>query len=407
VSLIPRAPRHAHQESTARAAWLCGALALATAVLSGLGCGGLPPTGDGDEPRGAVVVMVFEEGTNNPLPVAATVIVGGVRGTLNPSDEQLVLRDVPLGISTPPTQPMTVSAPGYVTSAQLVQLNITTATWLSATLMPADTGTTGTVSGTVTDAVSGEAVVNAFLQFQPAGDEQAERVGGYTDSDGRFIIGGIPAGAHVVTAQAQGYLGATQEVIIIADDAGSNPDLTIQLVSGSTTVTVTGRVVDVLTRQPIPGATVTIGESEPAITDAGGSFSVAEVLVGERTIEVTAEDYDTYTATLNVMPGIADVIIELLTRAEEPPSLPYTLGGTVTLIGPLDSSGATVTATRLDTAAVLGTAVTSASGRYTMFVPPGRYRVVVRYQSREISREVEIPGGGQIVDGVDFTLTIE
>ncbi len=66
-----------------------------------------------------------------------------------------------------------------------------------------------------------------------------------------------------------------------------------------------------------------------------------------------------------------------------------------------------MTATALATGQVLDTAVTSASGRYTLFVPPGRYRVTVRYQGREISREVEVPPGGQIVDDVDFILTIQ
>ncbi len=407
VRTIRKRACRGHEGRALRVACVCAGIAAAAGLLGMLGCGGLPPTNGGDEPRGAVVVMVFEEGTNIPLPVAATVIVGGVRGSLNPSDEQLVLRDVPLGTSTPPTQPMTVSAPGYVTSAQLAQLNITTATWLSVNLTPADTATTGSISGSVTDLTSGEPVVNAFLQFRPAGDEEAEAVGGYTDSDGNVTVRGIPAGDHVLTVQAEEYLAFTQNVSIVADDTGTNPDVAVQLIAGDTTVTVAGRVVYVLSREPIAAATVTIGDANPVTTDVDGAFAVAEVLVGDRTIEVTAEDYETYQATLNVLPGIADVLIELFERAEEPPAGPYTLAGTVNLIGPPDSSGAAVTATALATGQVLDTAVTSASGRYTLFVPPGRYRVTVRYQGREISREVEVPPGGQIVDDVDFILTIQ
>ncbi|MGC9318725.1 MAG: hypothetical protein ACP5KN_11910, partial [Armatimonadota bacterium] len=147
----------------ATAALLSGVVA---AVALACGCGGLPPMEEGEE-QGAVVVMVVEEETNEPLEVPATVIVGGVRGTLKPSDQQLVLRDVPLGTGTPPTQPMTITAEGYVTRTQQVQLNITTATWVTATVQAADTATTGTVSGTVTDVESAEPVVNAFVQFRP------------------------------------------------------------------------------------------------------------------------------------------------------------------------------------------------------------------------------------------------
>lgn len=384
------------------------ALILSTCtVLAGLvGCGGLPPAGD-EAQGGTVVVTVVEEETSAPLPVPATVIVGGIRGELRPTDEQLILRDVPIGTGTPPTQPATVTADGYVTKTQLVQMQVTTATWITVGLVKADPEETGSVAGTVRDADSSEPVVNAFVRFTPPGEDE-DGVGGYTDVEGRFLIGGIPAGRRDVIVQAEGYLArAATSIVIIADAEGENPDLGFELVAGSTTVTVTGVVVDVLTRRPIEGAQVTIGDADPAQTGADGRFRATNVLVGDRTVTVSAAGYDDLTTVVRVLPGMGDITLELLTAATDPPGGPFTLAGKVTLNGAPDNAGAAVTAVSLDSGQVADQDETDASGRYELFVPPGRYEVRVTFGERQISREVTVPQGGVIVDGINFVVTVQ
>ena len=383
-------------------AWLAAACALLVVVL---GCGGLPPVSD-TEDAGAVVVLVFEADTNAALQVPAQVTVGGVRGVLDPEDQQLVLRSVPLGTGTPPTQPMTVSAAGYQTYVQQVQLNITTATWVQVNIQPADTATTGTVSGTVTNEISGEPVTSAYVQFTPPGQGEPV-VAGYTDNTGAFTVGGIPAGARDVSVQAAGYLPFEDSVTVRADDAGTNAALDVTLIGGDTALPVTGVVVDVLTREPIAGAEVTVGDHEPVTTGADGRFEVPDVLVGEQQITVTAAAYDDYDVLITVLPGMGDLTIEMFERAQEPPTGPYTIAGTVTLNGPPDSSGATVSAVDLTTAEVRDEQVTGASGRYGLFVPPGRYEVTVVFGTRRLSREITVPPGGVAIDGIDFVLTVQ
>lgn len=382
-------------------AWLAALLPL---LLVAWGCGGLPPQGE-QQTAGSVVVLVFEAETNAQIRVPVTVIVGGVRGVLNVGDQQVVLRNVPVGTGTPPTQPMTVTARGYVTLVQQVQLNVTTATWVQADLTPADTATTGTIAGAVTDEESGNPIRNAFVQFTPPGAAEPI-VGGYTDAQGAFVIGGIPSGNRDVTVQAAGYLPFTTSRRIVADSAGSNADLNVTLVSGSTTITVIGTVVDVLTRQPIAGAQVTIGDSDPVTADAGGRFRIEDVHVGDQTVRAQAPGYDPYEATLTVLPGLGEVFIEMFERAQEPPGGPYTIGGTVVLSGAPDNAGATVRAVNLATSAVADEEVTTASGRYGLFVPPGRYEVVVTFGDRQLSQEVTVPAGGVVVDGINFLLTV-
>lgn len=380
-------------------------LAAAGALLPG--CGGLPPENGNQEGAGAVVVLVVEQGTGNPLPVPATVIVGGVRGVLNPTDQQLVLRDVPAGTGTPPTQPLTVTAPGYVTHAEPVLINVTTATWVQVELVRADTSVTGTIAGVVRALGTGAGVANAFLQFTPEGQPDAEPVAGFTDNEGRFIIGGIPMGANQLVVHAAGYLEHTERVIIIADDDGTTPDLEVTLIGGDTQVEVRGQVLDVLTRLPIEGATVTIGDLPPAVTGSDGRFAIPGVLVGDHQFEVTHPDYDPYRVTITVMPGMTNLVVELFERAQQPPPGPYTITGTVVITGAADNSGALVTATPIGQTAPMATYTTGPSGEYGLFVPPGRYQVTVSYQGRQISREVTVPLGGVVVTGINFAIAAD
>lgn len=377
-------------------------------ILLGLiGCGGLPPTEDGAQ-GGTVVVLAVDQETSGPLQVPVTVIVGGVRGELRPADEQLVLSNVPIGTGTPPTQPLTATAEGFVTATTQVQMQVTTATWVTVQLAKADPETTGRVTGTVKEAESGDPVVNAFVNFTPPDDDEAEGVGGYTDAEGNFIIGGIPEGRRRVTVQAEGFLPFNPTTVtIVADADGENQPLSFELVAGDTSVPVTGVVADVLTRLPIEGATVTIGDSAPVQSDADGRFRATDVLVGDRTFTVTAQGYEDFSRVIRVLPGMGDVTLELIEAATDPPTSPFTISGTVTLSGAEDNAGATVTAISLDTGTPMAEDETDAAGRYELFVPPGRYELRVAFGDRQITREVTVPEGGVIVDGVNFVLTVQ
>ncbi|MFW6437615.1 MAG: carboxypeptidase regulatory-like domain-containing protein [Armatimonadota bacterium] len=386
----------------------CPALAVAVcAVLIGLtGCGGLPPADD-DAGGGTVVVLVVDEETSAPLEVPATVIAGGVRGVLDPAEEQLVLQNVPIGSGTPPTQPLTATAEGFVTRTQEVQMQVTAATWVTVALTETDRGVTGTVAGTVREAGSGDPVVNAFIRFSAPGTDDDSGVGGYTDSEGRFVIGGIPEGERRVIVEAEDFLPRTPTTVdIVADADGENEDLQFELVAGDTNVSVRGTVVEVLTRLPVEGATVTFGEGAPLETDADGRFRATDVPVGDQTVTVTAEGYDDLTTVIRVLPGMSDVTFEIFEAAGDPPVGPSTIIGTVTLSGAPDNAGATVTAVSLDTESAVAEDETDAAGQFGLFVPPGRYDIRVSFEGRQISREVTVPEGGVIVDGINFVLSV-
>ncbi len=381
-----------------------GPAVAAFVVISG--CGSVGP-GQGTQPATAtVIVECVTEGTNNLLEVPADIVVGGVRGQTDMAEGWVILEDVPLGEEDPPQQPLTATAPGYVTHSEMLTLNEWSYTAVSVPMAAADPQQTGTVSGTVTDNSTAEPVVNALISFLEVGADESEAIEGFTDADGLYVMGGIPATDIQATCQAAGYLESIRTLTITAGTDDSNSPLDFQLISGSTAITVNGEVLDLRTQTPVPGASVQIG-SQPAVTaDADGIFSVPDVTVGQRDIMVTAGGYDQYQDTVMVTPGMADLRILLSRESPEPPPVPYTISGQVTLLGPPDNSGATVTAFERDRAEELGRVTTNAAGYYYLFVPPGRYRIEVTYGGRSIGRDVELLGGGRVLTGIDFTLTV-
>jgi len=380
--------------------------ALITVALLG-GCGGISVQQEEEPTTTTVVVECVIEGTDDFIEVVADVVVGGLRGQTNLEDNWVILENVPLGSQTPPQQPLTATAPGYATESQMLTLNEYSYTAVSVPMTPVAAETTGTVSGTVADGDTGQPIVNALVSFLPPGGLPSEALKGSTDTAGFYVIGGIPAGQVHGTCQAVGYLEASTDLWVTADAVGSNDPVDFALVGGQSTVTVSGQVLDTRTEAGISGATVQIGDQPPVVTGSGGAFSISHVSVGEQPVEASAAGYDDYYTVINVVPGIDNLTILLNEYSPQPPGPPYTIAGRVTLLGAPDNSGATVTATDLDSAQMRDEDVTDVEGYYYLFVPPGYYRIEVTYDTHSISREVDLLGGGRVLEGINFTLTVE
>ena len=385
---------------------LAGCLA---AVVHLAGCGGVNTEAPGELVTTTVIVECLIEGSDEFLDVPADVVVGGVRGQTNLQDNWVILEGVPLGLASPPQQPLTATAPGYVTATQTLTLNEFSYTTASVPMTPADLDTTGTVSGVVTDADTGQPLTNALVSFEGAVVPAAGTVlvKGFTDRDGFYIVGGIPAGPVEVACQAVGYLEDTTALTVTADSIGGNDRLDFALISGASTLTVSGQVLEMRTEAAVAGATVQIGDQPPVISAPDGSFSVPGVGVGEQPVLTSAEGYDDYYTVINVLPGIEPLRILLTEFSPQPPGDPYTITGRVTLLGAPDNSGAVVTALELDRGVVLGQDTTDADGYYYLFVPPGNYHIEVTYGDHTIGREVELLGGGRTLENINFTLTVD
>lgn len=62
----------------------------------------------------------------------------------------------------------------------------------------------------------------------------------------------------------------------------------------------TGRVIDAKTNQPISSALVAVGSTVTATTDAQGAFTLTQVPAGTQTVTVSAAGYTTTTQTASV-----------------------------------------------------------------------------------------------------------
>lgn len=391
--------------STALRAAVCAAILFAAALWLG-GCSGLPASDPVSET--ATVVFAAFEGPEEDAPTigsVAVVIIGGVRALFDgPAATELVIQGVPFGEQN--RQPMTVTAPGYLTVSQQLALSTEMATFVDLTMAPVDLTQTGTVAGVV-KSTTGLPITSALVTFSWESETGgAEKLEGFTDSEGRFVIGGIPIGTVDVEAIASGYLPVQKTVTIQPDQGGSNADLTFSLLSGETKVTVTGVTLDMRTQEPLAGVAVTVADRPQVITGADGRFSVAEVTVGERTVLASLAGYDPYEIEINVLPGMGNVEVVMSRTSSEPPTTPYTVGGTVTLVGAEDNSGAVVTALDLDEGVEVDRFTTAADGAYRLFLPAGRYEIKVTARGKSLSRTVDYRGGGRIIDGVNFTLTV-
>lgn len=383
--------------------------AVCAAIATGLsGCGGIGPEVPPAPTAAVAVIDAVDAETKEPLAVDAIAICGGVRGTITPAEGSVVLRDVPFGTGTPPVQPLTVTAPGYVTFAELIQINTTVVTFYTVELQPADPELTGTVSGKVVDSKTGAPIVSALVRFAHTDVTGTTEVRGYTDAQGAFIVGGIPIGVSRLTVEAPNYVTTTDSINVVQDSGGSqNPVVTVKLLPGSTVIDVSGTVVDAFTNAPLSGVRVTLGTSSPVLTDTTGEFAFTGVTVGSQELHASLSGYDDYTAVVEVLPGMARLRVAMTPSAPQPPETPFNVRGTVTLIGAADNSGAVVVAVELSNGREWARCTTPASGNYTMFIPPGEYRLTASYGDRSVRRTVTVPGGGRVLSDVDFVLTVQ
>ena len=153
-----------------------------------------------------------------------------------------------------------------------------------------------TVSGTITDEVTGAAIEGATVAFT-AGENVYTAS---TDAEGKYsveIVDVYPA--YTMTVEAESYDDYENEIGVLADQ------LTFDAAIRLSAKTVSGTVTDAVTSAAIEGATVTFTAGEnvyTASTDAEGKYSVeiADVYPAY-TMTVEAEGYEPYESEVGVV----------------------------------------------------------------------------------------------------------
>jgi hypothetical protein len=133
------------------------------------------------------------------------------------------LGSVPTG-----TRTVTVSAAGYATQSGSVTVNDGQNTIASFSLTP----TTGSISGTVTNASSGSPIPAAHVSVDTGQSFD-------TGADGTYILTNVPAGTRTVTASASGYASDSQAAGVTGGQTTNGIDFALTASAGATTVSVT------------------------------------------------------------------------------------------------------------------------------------------------------------------------
>ena len=131
---------------------------------------------------------------------------------------------------------------------------------------------TGTVSGRVTDADNAQPIVAAQVSID------GTTLGRATGDDGRFVIGGVPAGTHTVVVRRIGYVRQTRSIVV----TGSGTT-TADFVLIKSTVSLTGVVVTATgeeRKKEVGNAITTVGAEDFA---RGAVANTQQILQGRST----------------------------------------------------------------------------------------------------------------------------
>lgn len=183
----------------------------------------------------------------------------------------------------------------------------------------------GGISGLVTDSITGEPIPNALVRA--CGPTCGQ---GRTNENGEYLIENLAPGDYRVTASAYGYKASRYPDLVRVEENRITPNINFLLVPyqqpppvrGS----ISGRVIDKQTGEPIEGAFVTAMGSRRmrgmgrALTGPDGTYRIDNLLPGEYRVMANARGYEpeVYPELVVVYGGqnTPDINFALMPRAE-------------------------------------------------------------------------------------------
>ncbi|MEE9910189.1 MAG: carboxypeptidase-like regulatory domain-containing protein [Deltaproteobacteria bacterium] len=238
---------------------------------------------------GIIQGVVTDATTSLPLAGVTMTVIGAFNGTASTgADGKYIFTGVLPGNAT-----ITASFSGYVTSTGIGSVVAGGTLFFNprlSTQLP--TGTTGILTGNVVAGATGNPIAGAAISIDGGAAVSA-------DAQGLFSIGNIAADTHQVIISAAGYGAATYSVII--SEGGTTDMGTIALTTvASGTTTISGKVKDNTTGQPIALAEITVvGTPLTAKTATDGSYSITGIDKLEFSVRVSASGYNSKVVPVN------------------------------------------------------------------------------------------------------------
>jgi len=165
----------------------------------------------------------------------------------------------------------------------------------------------GSVTGKVTDAVSGDPIEGALISVNVQGvTPSVDFITAGTDADGVYDIQGVPAGIRHITLSHDAYESLTSSVTI-GDGGITEKDFTL-LPGGTPTGSIEGQITDAVSGAPIEGVLVSVNvqgsfptaTAITAGTDADGFYAIQGIPTGVRPVTLTHGEYDTLTSSVTI-----------------------------------------------------------------------------------------------------------
>ena len=275
-------------------------------ALRALALVAVKPTDPGQQANSGIVMGVVMDGsTNAPLEnatVTVTPAAGGAPISVQTNAQGLYEIAVSpagqVGVAATKEGYSLVSGTGVVQARGALTFSptLTKAITVSPPANPDPAVTTAIVQGVVTQAANGAPAAGVVITVKnnAAGTTHTAT----TDAVGKYSITNVPAGAVVLSADKSGWVSASGTANLPAGSTGVfSPALLAVNSPSATSVPVTGKVVDAITKAPLAGVTISIqGPSSEAtgISGADGNFSMTAP-IGAITLKYSLAGYGSVT----------------------------------------------------------------------------------------------------------------
>ncbi|MGV8075116.1 MAG: carboxypeptidase regulatory-like domain-containing protein [Syntrophobacteraceae bacterium] len=253
-----------------------------------------------------------------------------------------------------------------------------------------------TITGTVTDAVTGLPLAGAAVAVTCSGSTQSVQ----TLENGIYELSGVALGSAEVTVSRAGYYSQT---VTIAVSVRQVYEHNFALFDLNASAAVHGTLTNAGTLLPEPGARITLqGAENSAETDENGVFTLFDVPMGPRTFELVKEGFvnTTITVDVNENPFQLDLVLPIVTGVAYPAEIgPDVSGYVYDAMSGLPLEAAIVKVNDADIETVTGT-----DGSYSMSgLPLGPVQIIAMALNHQaVSMHPTVVSGG--ADGFSFHL---
>lgn len=247
----------------------------------------------------------------------------------------------------------------FLTGA-IVLASLTTTVNAELTLSP------GTISGVVTNDVSGDPIPNAVVTVDVGGTLVGSAV---TNDVGAYLITGISPGSYTIKAQAALFETLVQGAIVLPN-ATTISNFSLQVSPGS----ISGTVESEDTGTPISGASVDLKANGSVVattlTAADGTYSFEGVAPGAYSVLVSAKTFSARIIGANIV-ALQNTVVDIVLS-----SSPGSISGTVVTQGNAPIAGAKIEVER--GGVLIASVLSDADGNYLITgLAPGSYTIQV------------------------------